>query len=101
MRQSAATGSFFGGVELGAAIVKKGLCQDQFSPEERQIAAFLEGLFLEPQPPPDPALSDWGICMSLFRRTPVCSRPEMGGFSRRPRCIRGEGDPGQDQKPRA
>lgn len=46
MQQSAATGSFFGGVELEAAIVKKGLCQDLFSPEERQITAFLEGRFL-------------------------------------------------------
>lgn len=76
MQQSAATGSFFGGVELEAAIVKKGLCQDLFSPEETNHSLFGRS-FLEPQPPPAPALSDWGICRSLFRRTPVCSRPEM------------------------
>lgn len=46
MRESATTGSFFRGVELEDAIVKKGLCQDLFSPEQRQIVVFLEGLFL-------------------------------------------------------
>lgn len=65
MRQSAATGSFFGGVELEAATVKEGLMPRPVQPRTETNSGLFGRSFLEPQPPPDPALSDWGICMML------------------------------------